>query len=63
MSQPPHLNAIAAKRERTEALARIVAAERTNRVEDPRGEKIPPDVWQRCLPDARSIMTLIERRT
>lgn len=62
MSQPPHLNAIVAKRERTEALARIVAAERMGLLEHPTGEKLPPDFWQRCLPEGRAIMTLIERR-
>lgn len=62
MSQPPHLNAIAAKRERVEFLARIVAAEQANRVDDPCGDQLPSEAWQRCLPEARAIMTLLEKR-
>lgn len=46
---------------RTEAMARLVAAEQMRLINDPTGSAIGEHVWRRYVPQAQAILILIKR--
>jgi GTPase SAR1 family protein len=44
--------------ERVEPLARILAAEKMQLKNDKTGEKLPDELWEQCIPDARKFLGL-----
>lgn len=51
--------ALDATQARTEAMARLICAERIGAVRDVLGVKIPEDYWEQYMPKAAAIMVLI----
>lgn len=46
---------------RTEALSRLIAAEKMNLLDDPLGQKLPDDLWKQALSSALAVMVLVKR--
>lgn len=41
-----------------ETVARRIAAEKCGLVKDPYGERLPDDIWQQAIPDARRLLLI-----
>ena len=49
--------------EMVERVARALAARKCGLVKDPYGERLPDDLWQQCIPDARAAIEAMREPT
>lgn len=45
-----------------ERTARLIAAEKMGLVKDPRGERLPAELWMQCIPAAEAALAEHETR-